>query len=260
MRRRAATSLLALLLLGLLAATAASGQVEQRGDLRVHFKGNFFPRALPRDTPAPISIHVASRIGTTDGSTPPPLKRFEIALNRNGHLSTEGLPTCTSPELQATSSATAKARCHSALIGRGSYRADVALAGTGTVSATGSVLAFNGRQGRENVVLLHLYGTVPVSATFIVIVHVAKPSVGRFGTVLRGTVPPLAGGLGAIKSLDLTIGRRYRYRGQRRSLITASCAAPVGFPVVSFPLARGSFYFAGHQPFSPVLSRNCRVR
>ncbi len=260
MRRRVATSLLLLALLGLLAASVASGEVEQRGNLRIHFKGDFAPRALPRSKPAPISVHLDSQIGTVDGSTPPPLKRFEVALNRNGHLSTEGLPTCTSALLQATSSATAEARCHSSLIGHGTYQAEVDLTSSGTVSATGSILAFNGRQGRENVVLLHLYGTIPVSSTFIIVVHVAKPNSGRFGTVLRATVPRLAGGLGAIKGVQLTLGRTYRYHGERRGLITASCALPAGFTAAPFALARGSFYFAGDKPFSPVLTRNCRVR
>jgi hypothetical protein len=249
-----------LLLLGLLSAAAASGEVEQRGNLRIHFEGDFTPRALPRNSPAPVTVHISSQIGTTDGSAAPPLKRFEIALNRNGHLSTVGLPTCSSSLLQATNSATALERCESSLIGRGSYRANVDLTSSGTVPAKGSILAFNGREGRENVVLLHLYGTVPVSATFIIVVHVAKPSAGRFGTVLRGTVPRLAGGLGSIESINLTIGRRYRYQGRQRSLISASCAVPAGFTAAPFALARGSFYFAGHQAFRPTLTRNCRVR
>jgi hypothetical protein len=249
-----------LLLLGLLGAAVANGEVEQRGNLRIHFEGDFSPRALPRSSPAPVTVHIASQIGTTDGSTTPPLKRFEIALNRNGHFSTEGLPTCSSSLLQATSSGTALARCQSSLIGRGSYNANVDLTSSGNVPATGSILAFNGREGREDVVLLHLYGTVPVSATFIIVVHVAKPSAGRFGTVLRGTVPRLAGGLGSIKSINLTMGRRYHYHGQPRSLISASCAVPPGFTGAPFALARGSFYFAGHPAFRPTLTRNCRVR
>lgn len=259
MRRRTAIPLL-LMLLCLVGAAAASGEVEQQGDLRIHFQGDFNPRALPRNSPAPVTVHIASRIGTTDGSVVPPLKRFEIALNRNGHFSTEGLPACTSSLLQSTSAGTALARCRSSVIGRGSYKANVDLATTGEVSVTGSILAFNGHQGRENVILLHLYGTVPVSATFIVVVHVAKPSAGRFGTVLRGTVPRLAGGLGSIKSISLTMGRTYSYHGERRSLISASCPVPAGFGGAPFALARGSFYFAGHKPFSPTLTRNCRVR
>ncbi len=62
--------------------------------------------------------------------------------------------------------------------------------------------------------------------------------------MLSAKIPTLAGGLGSVTEIDLTIGRTYNYRGQRRSFISASCAAPSGFTVGIFPLARGTFFFA----------------
>ena len=83
--------------------------------------------------------------------------------------------------------------------------------------------------------MLHLYGTVPVRATFVLPLAISHRATGQFGTFLSATVPVLAGGLGSITDIDLKIGREYAYRGQRRGFFSASCAAPAGFPAPSSP-------------------------
>jgi hypothetical protein len=259
--RRLASILAALCLAGLLAGSLAWAEVEQHGDLRIHFEADFAPHSLPRTRLVPVKIEVKSSIATTDGKRPPPLRRFTIAINRHGELSTVGLPACTPALLQSTSSSVALERCRPALVGRGSYSADVELSSQGSgVPVKGTILAFNGRQGNRQVLLLHLYGNVPVVATFILVIKISHPPSGPFGTILEARVPRLAAGLGSITSLELKVGRRYAYRGQQRSFLSASCAAPVGFPGAIFPFARGSFYFAGHETFRPTLTRNCQVR
>ena len=87
--------------------------------MRVTFNADFSPHVLPRLRPAPVKVKVEGRIATTDGSHPPPLRRLEVKINRNGQLYTKGLPNCTAPTLQSTSSETALARCRPALVGRG---------------------------------------------------------------------------------------------------------------------------------------------
>src|SRR4051794_13298852 len=118
MRRRLLASI-CLVALGLLGAGLAQGELRQKGNVRISFSGGFTPRSLPRDHPAPITVHVKGAISTTDGSHPPPVRRVEIALNRNGKLTTEGLPACSAAQLQSTSPETALARCGPSLIGRG---------------------------------------------------------------------------------------------------------------------------------------------
>ena len=66
----------------------SQGELSQSGNLRISFSGDFSPHSLPRDRHAPISVHVKGAIETTDGSHPPPARRVEIALNRNGKLTT----------------------------------------------------------------------------------------------------------------------------------------------------------------------------
>jgi hypothetical protein len=215
---------------------------------------------LPRDHPAPIAIEIQGAISTTDGTHPPPVRRIEIALNSNGNISTVGLPACTEPLLQSTSSETALARCRPALVGRGTFAADVQFAGTEPVAATGRLLAFYGRKGGRPALFFHLYATAPTRATFVLPLTISYPDRGNFGTVLAAKIPTLAGGLGSVTKIDLRIGRNYTYHGQRHSFLSASCAAPAEFPGAIFSLAKGSFYFVGGKKIDTTLARSCHVR
>jgi hypothetical protein len=247
-------------LLALLGAALAQAELSQDGNVRITFDGDFSPRALPRDHPAPIKIDIEGAISTTDGSHPPPVRRIEIALNSNGNISTLGLPACTGPLLQSTSSRTALARCRQALVGKGSFAAEVQFPTSEPVLATGRLLAFFGRKEGRPALFLHLYATTPVQATFVLPLTISHPDRGKFGTVLAARIPTLAGGLGSVTRIELRIGRQYAYRGKRRSFLSASCAAPAEFPGAVFSLAKGSFYFAGGKKIDTILSRNCRVR
>jgi hypothetical protein len=251
---------LLLVALGLLGSGLARAELSQNGNLRISFSGGFTPHSLPRDQLAPVKVAVRGAIGTTDGSHPPAVQRVEIALNRNGKLTTQGLPACSGPLLQSTSTESALERCRPALVGRGSFGAEVELAGNGPVLATGQTLAFYGKSNGKRALLLHLYITTPVRATFVLPLTISQQGKGRFGTVLAAKIPSLAGGLGSVTKLDLTIGREYTYRGQPRSFISASCPAPPGFPGAVFSFARGSFYFEGGKKIDATLSRDCRVR
>jgi hypothetical protein len=257
MRHRIAISLL-LALAALAVASVASGEIRRKGDLQITFNGGFTPHALPRDRPAPITVSVEGSIGTTDGSHPPALRVLEVALNRNGRLSTQGLPTCTSGLLQSTASKEALRRCQPAVVGSGEFSATLQ-SNEGAVPAGGRVLAFNGRVGGHAAILLHFAATTPVQAT-LVLPFVIRHTAGQFGTVLTAKVPVLAGGVGSITQLKLKIGREYSYRGQRRSFISASCAAPSGFPGASFPFTRGSFHFEDGRVINTTLERDCLVR
>ncbi len=252
--------LLSLTALALLGAGIAQAELVQNGNLRISFSGGFAPHSLPRDRPAPVTVSVKGAIGTTDGSHPPALTRFQIALNRNGRISTVGLPVCTEPQLQATSSETARERCGPALVGSGTFKADVQFPTITPVPATGRMLAFYGRKGGQPAILLHLYGTAPVQTTFVLALTISHNPTGKFGTVFSARIPTLAGGVGSVTEVDMKIGRTYSYKGRRRSFISASCAAPAGFPGAIFSLARGTFSFADGRTIQTVLSRDCRVR
>lgn len=245
-------------LLAIAWGTTSSAETIQKDGLRVTFDADFAPRDLPRLRPAPVNVQVQGKIATTDGSHPPPLRRLEVLLNRNGRIYSKGLPVCTAPALQSTSTQTALARCRPALVGRGSFRAEVTLGRQ--IPTGGRILAFNSRRQGRQALILHLFAGVPVRFTLVVPLVIGHRREGNFGTILRARIPRLGGGLGSVTEIDLTIGRRYDFGGERRSYVSAACGAPAGFTEVPFPFAKGIFRFEGHAQIGETLTRVCRVR
>ncbi len=257
MRRRFVTLALLLVAAGGLAAVARA-EVVQSGDLRVKFEADFTPKSLPRERPAPITVDVGGEISTTDGSGPPALRQMRVELNSAGKIETRGLPACTAPQLQSTSSEAALARCRPAQVGTGTFKAQLRLSGA-PIAVDGRALVFNGRVGGRAGMLIHIYIASPVRVTLVVPIEISRGT-GRFGTVLTTNVPLLAGGFGSITQLTLQIGRRYTSEGVRRSYLSAACAAPAGFPGAVFTFARGTFAFTGGRTIHTVLTRSCKVR
>jgi hypothetical protein len=257
MRRRLVIPLL-VVLLSLSVGAASQAEVEQRENLRVTFDAGFSPRSLPRERPAPVKVAIEGQIATTDGTHPPALRWLEVELHRSGQVFSKGLPVCSAPILQSTSTETALARCRPALVGRGSFRADVQLGRE--IPATGTILAFNSRLQGKRSLLLHFFAGVPVRFTLVVPLTIGNRPDGQFGTVLRARVPRLGGGLGSITEIQLTIARRYGFDGKRRSYISAACGAPVPLQGAVFPFARASFRFESHAEIRTTLVRDCTVR
>jgi hypothetical protein len=258
MRRLALSAVL--VLLALTGAVAARGELIQQGNLRVHFEGQLRPRALPREHRAPVSVSLEGRISTSDGTRPPQLREMSIAVNRAGVVSATGLPTCTAPELQQTTTEAALRACRPALVGHGRFAANVDFPGAPLIPAHGEVLAFNSRLHGRPGMLLHLYGSSPVRAAFVLPFEISHRPQGRYDAVFSTKIPELASDLGYVTELEMKIGRTYNYKGERRGFISASCAAPAGFAGAVFPLAKATFSFANGQRLATSLSRDCKVR
>jgi hypothetical protein len=258
MRRLAISAVLALILL--IGAVAARGELIQQGSLRVQFDGQLRPRTLPREHRAPVTVSLDGSVSTSDGTRPPQLREMTIAVNRAGVVSATGLPTCTAPQLQQTSSEAALDACRPALVGHGHFAANVDFPGAPLIPAHGEILAFNSRIHGRPGMLLHLYGASPVRAAFVLPFNISHRRNGDFGTVFSTKIPELASDLGYVTEIGMKIGRTYHYKGQRYSFISASCAAPAGFPGAIFPLARATFSFANGQRLTTGLSRDCKVR
>jgi hypothetical protein len=247
-------------LLALVGGTVSHADKIRDDGLQVSFDASFAPQSLPRLKPAPIEVRVHGDIETTDGSHPPPLRRLEVAINRNGRISTAGLPVCLPPSLQSTSSAEALSRCRPALVGHGRFRAVVALGSKSDIPTYGKILAFNSRKAGKPALLLHLFAAVPVRLTLVVPLIIGHRSQGEFGTVLRAQIPKIGGGLGSVTEIELSLGRRYSFKGKRRSYLSAACGAPEGFTHIPFDFARGTFNFEGHKPIDATLVKFCRVK
>lgn len=265
MRRRLAipvsTTLLALVILAAAApAKVREYEIIQKGDLRVKFGAEFTPSTLPRQRAAPITVEVAGAITTTDGTHPPPLRRLEMEINRHGRIETTGLPTCTAPLLQSTTTEEALARCGDARVGSGSSQAQLALGAGKDIPATGRVTVFNSRHDGKPALLLHLFIGVPVRVTMVVPITIGHRREGEYGTVLRAPIPKLGGGLGSVTEIELKLGRRYAFGGKRRSYLAAACSAPEGVGSVPFPFLRGKFRFEAHRKIVASLLKSCTVR
>jgi hypothetical protein len=257
MRRLAIAATIALLAV---LVTTAQGELVQEGNLRVSFEGNITPHVLPRATPAPVTVHLDSSIGTVDGSRPPPLRKVSVAVNRTGHVFLADLPICASGELEQTSTAAALALCRGALVGHGTFDARVEFASGPPIPVNGRVLIFNSRIAGKAALLLHIYNSSPVRLAFVVPFTIDRRQNGAFGTVFTARIPHIASDRGYVTGIRLTLERKYAFRGRRRSVFSASCAAPPGFPGAPFTLAKASFYFENGKRLTSALVRDCAVR
>jgi|SRR5689334_758547 len=258
-KRRAARIAVLATLVGATAllAPAVRAELVEHGDLFVRFSGGIAPRALPRTRLAPIAVSVAGTIKTLSGQRPPALRRIRIELNRGGHLDTRGLPTCRYSQLVATSPAKALRVCGPALVGDGEFEARTAFPEQGVFPSEGRILAFNATHGGRSEILGHVYSSDP-PLTRIIVFHVHHGG-GPFGTVISGALPASINRYGYVVGISLNLHRRFTYRGQPHSYISAACAAPAGLARALFPFARASMTFADGRTLASTLTRSCRV-
>ncbi len=252
MRGRGAA--LAAVLLCMALAGLAQAEVVQRGNVRVAFDGNLTPRALPRTGSAPVAVELGGRITTTDGRTPPRLRKSAIAINRFGRISPGSLPSCRVDQIQPATTEGALEACRRSLVGRGSFSARVLLPEQAPFPSSGEVYAFNGTFNGRPAILAHVYGTEPAPTSYTLPFVITKTK-GTFGTLLTASLPGVTSEWGYVTALELNLDRTSRGGGY----VAASCPAPAGFRSAPFPLARASFGFAG-RTVTTTLTRSCAVR
>jgi hypothetical protein len=239
-------------------AAFAQAEVTQRDDVRVFFDGKITPHALPRSGSIPVRISIGAKIASTDGQDPPAVQRISIAINRNGHLNPVGLPLCGLAEIKTASNTSALASCRPSLVGEGHFSASVGFSNQAPFPSRGMVYAFNSRLHGRPAILAHVYGTKPVSTSYVLPFEI-KPSKGTYGAVLSASVPKAIGESGSITGLQLSLGRSFTYHGKRRSYLSAACPAPEGTNGASFNFARASFAFQ-ETTLTSTLTRSCRVK
>jgi hypothetical protein len=239
---------------------AAQAEITQRGNLRVVVGGGLAPKKLPRKGTAPIAVSVAGKISTTDASLPPQLTKLRIELNRNGRISNVGLPRCVYSKIQPGSSSRALAGCRASLVGRGTFTANITLAGQEPYPTSGRLLVFNAMKGGKPVLYGHIYSARPFATSFVIIFRIQRLRKGTYGIALDAPLPKAMDTWGRLTGIEMTLSRRYSYRGKRRSYLSAGCPAPKGFSRVVFPLARTSFAFEEGQKITSVFTSSCKVR
>jgi hypothetical protein len=238
-------------------AAGAMGERSQSGNVVVSLSGEIRPHFLPRLRPVPVSIALSSDFSTADGGRLPQLRRISIAVGRRGRLGEAGLPACPIARVQVTTLRRALAECGPARVGFGHLSGEVTIPGQRSFSIDGRILAFNGRlKGGRTAVLADVHSKAP-PVSFVMPFVLRR---GAAGAVLTAKLPRAAGGWIHVDHFDLTLQRRYGYRGQRRSYLSARCAVPKGFTAIVFPLLQATYSFAGGHDVSAVAMRGCSVR
>jgi DNA-binding beta-propeller fold protein YncE len=239
---------------------AASSVVAQKGTLRVAVDGKLAPKRLPRKGIAPISVSVGGEISTTDRSLPPQLQSMRIELNKGGKLDTAGLPPCPYDSIQPGSTQRALSACRDSLVGKGSFTANITLAGQEAYPTGGKLLLFHSVERGKPVLYGHIYSAKPFATSFVIVFAVSRVQKGVYGTALNAPLPKAMDAWGRLTGLQMTLSRRYSYNGKAHSFISAGCPAPKGFTSAVFPLAQTEFSFADGTKLRSKLMSQCKVR
>ena len=215
--------------LALISATVAFGNLGHRkeecaGNICIVDNGGIFPSKLPRHGKAPVTARLMGEIKTRDGSHPPAAQTLEIDVDRMIDVDAVGLPVCKASQLQARSSSEAKRACADAIVGSGTAEVEVAFPEQAPFSSTGPLLLFNGGvHGGATTFLLHAYVDVPAPTAIVMKATVTHIHRGRFGLHLATRIPKIAGGAGSATAFELKVGRRFTYKGEKKSLLVAGC-------------------------------------
>jgi hypothetical protein len=249
----------AALCLALAASSAAlpgsvNAEVVQHGKLRIAFEGKLSPRALPRSRPVPVRVAMGGRISSTGTATPPQLRRLSIAINRYGRLAPASLPSCRIDEIQPATTEGALESCGRSLVGEGTFSANVLLPEQAPFPSRGKVYAFNGTYNGRPAILAHVYGTQPAPTSYTLPFEIRKTK-GTYGTVLSASLPQVTSQWGYVTGLTLNLSG-----AGHGGYLQASCPAPAGFTLATFPLAHTTFSFAGGVAVDATLNRSCKVR
>lgn len=237
----------------LLAATTAGAALVRTGTIVLRADGGFAPLRLPRRAFAPISFHGYADFSSTDSSAPPPLRQATLEFDRDGRLTTAGLPACSPASVEAASPAEARQLCRAAIVGAGHVGAVVTQPGAGPVAVSSPLTLFNGpRQNGDPTIVAHAQTTYPSPETYVVVAPIERLH-GRYSYRVTFDVPPIAGGHGALTHVDLRIGKRWRFHGAARSYVSARCSDNV------FETS-GSFVFADGTIVSGTVFNSCYAR
>jgi hypothetical protein len=231
--------------------TASAERIEL-GNVVADIDGTFTPKVLPKNEFAPITLTTKGKLQTKDGTVVPQLGNITIDFDRDGKLTTRGLPVCKPSKLENTLTNQALKVCKSALVGRGTTEAIVAFPDDVPFSAKAPLLMFNAPGGN---LVFHAYAFVPAPTTFVVPAKVSKAG-GPYGTRVDVDVPHIAGdaingSYGSLVDFNVRVNKKWKHKGQKLSYATARCKD-------GRLQARANFTFRDGQSFGGTVFRPCK--
>lgn len=255
MRRRPFLIALSVVLAAALAATAAwAGPTVSAPDGNTQsIDTQIRPKKLSKTKFTPGTLEVTTLTTSTTDATgvPVPAIHATIDFDRNARLYTKGLPTCDSGKLQNQSTEAAESACGNAKIGTGHALAYLKAGKTYEVPQT--VTAFNGvPKGGKPTILLHTYGTTPLQVSLVLEGTVSNYNKEGYGPRLDLDVPLIAGGTGALKEFNVKIDKTWRYKGEKRTFISAKCTGSKKLK------SRGTFTYRDGEALTALSKQSCK--
>jgi hypothetical protein len=248
-RVRIAVVLAVLGLLGVL-GSSASGQTVRAGNLIVNVEGGFTPHRLPRKTPASITFSARSTIATANDAHLPNLDFVTLEFDKHTGLHTKGLATCPPARLENTLTSQAKQLCPDAIIGSGQAGAEIAFPEQEPFFAKAPMVIFNGPpKNGHPIFIFHVYAFVPLPTTFVNTAEIGKAS-GLYGTSVHIEIPEIVAGQGGLSFAELSLHKKWSYRGKERTLLYGTC--PTGHFFV-----HGALTFKGGSKVSGKVVSSC---
>jgi hypothetical protein len=257
MRRRPflITGLIAALATAIAASVAFAGPTVTAPDGNTQSIDSLIsPKKLSKKklTPGTLKVTTLTTSTTAANGVPSPAIPATIDFDKNAVLYTKGLPTCSPTKLQNTSTEAAVQACGNAKIGSGHATALLPV-GSQVYNVEQTVTAFNGvPQGGKPVVILHTYGTTPIQTTLVLVGTVSRFNKEGYGPRLDLEIPLLAGGSGALKEFQVTINKKWKYKGVKRSFLSAKC------PNSKKLKARGKFDFRDGESLTAYSKQTCK--
>jgi hypothetical protein len=201
-------------------------------------------------TPATLDVTTKTMSTTAANGVPSPAVQAVIDFDKNTKLFTKGIPTCDAGLIQTTSTEGALEACGKAKIGGGTATTLLPV-GEKVFTENVTVTAFNGApQGGKPVVLLHVYGLAPVQVTTVLVGTVTHFDKEGYGPRLTLNIPLLAGGTGALTDFQTKIAKTFKYKGEKRSYVSAGCKKTT-------LKARGTFTFKDGESLTAKSTQKC---
>lgn len=227
--------------------------VVRAGNMVLSLNGGVTPKALPKNTFAPMGFHASGSLTTVDGAHPPALEEAIFDTDKDIVIDVEGLPSCRLADLTARDTKHAEAACGDAILGKGSATVEVAFPEQAPFLANGPLILFNGgERGGAVTFLAYTYVSVPAPTAVVTTVSLTKERKGPFGLHSVVKIPRIAGGAGSIVRANLNARRVYTYKGEQHSVLSGKC--PDGQIH-----ARGIFKYNDGSVLSGNLLRTCTV-
>lgn len=201
------------------AGTAGSNGNSLTADAKVK------PKKLSKAALTPATLEIATKTTTNDATGAlNPAVRAVMDFDKNGKYVTKGLPTCGDKKLTGKRPPEALQACKKAMIGTGNASVLAAFFGQATQMVKATLTVFNGvPKGGKPTVLFYAYAQQPTENAFVFTGVVSKYRKKGFGSRFQIEFPKLFGGNGALREFNIKIQKKFRYKGKKRSLVSAKC-------------------------------------